>query len=263
MGDGVVIDLSGKTALVTGGTHGIGASTALSLATAGCRVVVFSRDVEKVDNIRKIFQSLHLDATCLVGDVCDAADFERITTQITEEFGGVDILINNAGGGGRWGSECILETDENVWTEVYEKNVTAAMRYTKFFLPYMINKNWGRVVTISSIYGKEVGGRPWFNIAKTAQAVLMKNLSQNKSYSSHNITFNCVAPGPIYIPNTGWSKLREEKPREFNHHVQKIPRQRLGTPVEVANVVTFLSSDLSSLINGAVIACDGGQGVCL
>jgi 3-oxoacyl-[acyl-carrier protein] reductase len=111
------------------------------------------------------------------------------------------------------------------------------------------------------MYGNQIGGRPWFNIAKTAQTVLMKNLSKNKLYSSSNITFNCVAPGAIDIPDTGWDTMKVKNPEMYKNYIdQNIPRGKLGTPQEVANVVLFLCSEFSGLVNGACISCDGGQG---
>ena len=90
----------------------------------------------------------------------------------------------------------------------------------------------------------------------------MKNLSKNHTYSSRGVTFNSVAPGPIYIENTGWAKLKQEDPEAFHNYVKEnIPRGKMGTPNEVADIVAFLCSDKSKLINGTVISCDGGQGI--
>ena len=109
-------------------------------------------------------------------------DIENCIDHINDKVGNIDILINNVGGGGSWGSEDILSTDHNVWDEVYEKNVTAAVKFTNGFLSGMLNNNWGRVITVTSTHGLEVGGRPWFNLAKTAQTALMKNYSKNKNF---------------------------------------------------------------------------------
>jgi 3-oxoacyl-[acyl-carrier protein] reductase len=143
---------------------------------------------------------------------------------------------------------------------VYDKNLTSAMKYSRMFLPYMLEKKWGRVVTITSIYGKQSGGRPWFNVAKAAQTTLMKNLSTNPTYASANITFNTVAPGGIWIPNTGWETMQQEDPEGFESFIKSnFPRGSMGTPEEVANLVTFLCSEKASLINGAAISADGGE----
>ena len=126
----------------------------------------------------------------------------------------------------------------------------------------MLKNKWGRVVAITSIYGKQAGGRPWFNVAKSAQTTLMKNLAIKKEYASAGITFNSVAPGGIWIPNTGWEQQQKENPKEFEKFISnKFPRGSMGTPEEVANLVVFLSSPLASLINGASISADGGESV--
>jgi len=232
------------------------------LATEGCDVAVFSRTPQRVNDMKWALSEYDINNISLVADVLDKDSYSRVENTIKEEWGGVDIVVNNIGGGGRWGNPDLLVTKDNVWEEVYDKNLTAAMKYTRMFLPYMLESAWGRVVTITSIYGKQAGGRPWFNIAKAAQTTLMKNLSINQQYASSNITFNSVAPGGIWIPNTGWEKMRDEDPQGFEEFLtNNFPRGSMGTPEEVADLVLFLCSDRASLINGASISADGGESV--
>ena len=253
------LNLTGKKVLVTGGTHGIGLAISIQLAKEGCDVAVFSRTVERVNSTQKTLDSLGSNNICLVADVLDEKSYEYVEKEIKEQWGGVDILVNNIGGGGRWGNDDIIDTDEFVWKEVYDKNLTSTMKYTKMFLPYMMKNNWGRIVTITSTYGKEVGGKPWFNIAKTSQTTLMKNLAVNSKYASKGITFNSVAPGAIMIPDTGWEDMKRNDRLEFDRFQSNLPRGRLGTPEEVSNLVTFLCSNNASLVNGASILVDGGE----
>jgi 3-oxoacyl-[acyl-carrier protein] reductase len=251
-----------KRALITGGTHGIGRAICLSLANQGCAVATFSSDMQRVSAMNNELKKISDKNFCIKSDVFFHQDYTNVFDKIQLEWGGIDILINNVGGGGRWGDECFTKTDEHTWNEVVEKNLYSSIRYTKHFLPHMLKNGWGRVISITSIYGKDIGGRPWFNVAKSSQNVLMKNLSKNHTYSSRGVTFNSVAPGPIYIKDTGWAKLKHEDPDTFNDYVkQNIPREVMGTPEEVADIVVFLCSDKSKLINGAVIPCDGGQGI--
>ncbi len=129
-------------------------------------------------------------------------------------------------------------------------------------IPNMLEKGWGRVVNITSIYGKQAGGRPWFNIAKAAEMALMKNMSLKGEYVRNGITFNTVAPGSIYIEGTGWEAEKENDPEAFSRKLKKdFPMGRMGTPAEVASVVAFLCSEEASFVNGACISVDGGESV--
>jgi len=127
-------------------------------------------------------------------------------------------------------------------------------------LPLMRQQKWGRVVTITSIFGREAGGRPWFTMAKAAQGALMKTLAKKSSLAQDGITFNSVAPGAIMIPHTGWEKTAQENPQELEDFIRRqLPLGRFGTPDEVANVVAFICSQQAALLNGASIPVDGGQ----
>lgn len=255
------LGIKNKYALVTGGTHGIGKAIAFALADEGCNIAVCSRTPSRVEETEKQLKAKGIDCLAIQADVTIKEDIRRVIDKIIERWGTLHILVNNVGGGGRWGKEDIEVTDEKVWQEVYDKNVTSAIRFTKLVIPYMRKQKWGRIVTITSIYGREAGGRPWFNIAKTAQTVLMKNLSLKKDLVREGITFNSVAPGDIKIPDTGWEQEQKKDPVAFKAMLnEKFPLGRLGEPEEVASVVAFICSEKASLINGASIAVDGSEG---
>jgi len=255
------LGLKGKYALVTGGTHGIGRSIALALADEGCNVAVCSRTKSRIDETLNELNSRGVESIGIEADVLSREDIERVAKEVIDKWGTLHILINNVGGGGRWGKEDVQDTEEKVWQEVYDKNFTAAMRFTKLFLPHMRKQKWGRVITVTSLYGREAGGRPWFNIAKVAQTTLMKNLSLKKELVRDGVTFNSVAPGSIMIPDTGWEEEKNKNPEEFKKMTdEKFPLGRLGTPEEVASVVVFICSEKAGLVNGASIAVDGSEG---
>lgn len=252
--------MAGKYALVTGGSHGIGRSTALILAEEGCNLAICARNKERAEKAVQEIKTKGVQAIGISADVMIAEDVDRVIKTIIDSWGTIHILINNVGGGGRWGSEIIEETSEQVWMEVYNKNALAAIRFTMRAIPFMRKQKWGRVVTIASIYGREGGGRPWFNMAKSAEISLMKTLAMNPALARDGITFNSVAPGAIMIPDTGWDRERKENPQEFGKLLDRqFPLGRLGTPEEVANVVVFLCSEKASLVNGASIPVDGGE----
>ena len=253
------LGLKGKKALITGGTHGIGAAIGLTLAAEGVSIAFLSRSQERLTAQDRLLKESGVQTLPLQCDVLDPLAIERSWDDLKERWGGVDILVNNVGGGGRWGTEEIINTPTSTWTEVYQKNAGVASQLTMLALPNMLEKSWGRVVTITSIFGNTVGGRPWFNMAKVSQSILMKNLAQNKRFSSAGITFNSVAPGAVMIPDTGWTVMEKNEPEEFNNFRNSLPRGQFGTPEEVSDLVVFLCSKRASYVNGASILIDGGE----
>ena len=255
-----IYNLQNKHALVTGGTHGIGLAISKQLAAHGCKIAFLSRSSDKLNSTCEFFDKMKVDYLSFQADVLSEKDCKLVMNQIEEKWGRLDILINNVGGGGRWGQENVELTDPDVWQEVHQKNAGASIFFTMRAIPLMRKNKWGRVITITSIYGKEGGGRPWFNMAKAAQVSLMKSLSLKNYLVRDGLTFNCIAPGGIFIEGTGSEEHKISDPEGFNNMVNnEYPLGRMGDPNEVANVVSFLSSDLSSLINGAQIPVDGGQ----
>jgi 3-oxoacyl-[acyl-carrier protein] reductase len=253
------LELEGKKALITGGSHGIGAAIGIGLAEEGVSVSFLSRSQERLRQQDKLLQERGVSTLPLQCDVLNPLAIEHSWQILKESWGGVDILINNVGGGGRWGTEKIIDTPISTWAEVYQKNAGVASQLTMLALPRMLEKRWGRVVTITSIFGNTVGGRPWFNMAKVSQSILMKNLAQNKRFAGAGITFNSVAPGAVMIPDTGWTEMEKNEPEEFKKFRNSLPRGQFGTPDEVSNLVVFLCSTKASYINGASILIDGGE----
>lgn len=254
------LGLRGKYALITGGSHGIGLSIARALAKEGCNVAICARKGEGVSRAAAELRGKGVKSLGLLADVLVPSDIERVMKVIRKAWPTLHILVNNVGGGGRWGEESVEDTSEDVWIDVYNKNAMAAVRFTRLALPIMRKQKWGRVVTVSSIYGKEGGGRPWFNMAKSAEIGLMKTLAMNPALVRDGVTFNSVAPGSIMIPETGWEDEKNKNPIRFQEILdEEYPLGRLGTPEEVASVVVFLCSIKASLVNGACVVVDGGQ----
>lgn len=254
--------MKNKTAIVTGGSHGIGLAIARQLGENGCKVVICSRTQERLDSTKTEFEKLNITCATYKFDALDSQDTLNVVKAIIKDNPKIDILINNVGGGGSWGVSDVTKTDISVWREVFEKNTFSASVFTQQVLPSMIQNEWGRIITISSIIGKESRAecRPWFNMAKAAQIALMKSLSKDKKLVRKGITFNTVSPGGIFIDDTGFAKLKKENPEAYKSMVDRdYPLGRQGSPEEVANLVTFLCSESSSLINGSQIVIDGGQ----
>jgi len=253
-------NLKNKYALVTGGSHGIGLAIAQQLAENGCNIAIFSRSEERLNDAKNKLKLFGTKILPLKGDALSEEDCDLAMDKIISEWGTLDILINNVGGGGRWGKEIIEETDIKVWKEVFHKNALAAAIFIKRSIPLMREKKWGRVITITSILGKEGGGRPWFNMSKSAEVATIKSLSMIKYLVRDGLTFNSVAPGGIYIKGAGFEDEKSKNPESFKKMIDnEYPLGRMGEPDEVANLICFLCSDLSSLINGSQIVIDGGQ----
>ena len=174
-----------RTALVTGGTKGIGAAIMRALEKEGCEPFQWSRangvDVLDPDSVRDAIQNTPRPP---------------------------DILVNNVGGGGRWGGKIFEDTSDAVWEDVYRKNAGVAAQLTMWVIPHMRARKWGRVVTITSILGgKDGNARPWFAMAKAAQTALMKSLATQSYLTRDGITFNSVAPGLIDVGKLGlWQR---------------------------------------------------------
>ena len=250
-------NLVGKNALISGGTHGIGKEIAIQLAKEGCNIYFFSRDIKRVYDTYNELKKINAKVKGYVCDVLKLNDISVVLNSLKREEIEIDILINNVGGGGRWGMS-FINTSTDVWNDVYQKNLGAAVELTKQLLPDMIQHRWGRVITISSIIGKNVsaGDKPWFASVKAAEIAFMKCLSKESFYVTKNITFNTVCPGSTYIKDTGWDNMLDE---EMNIYLSCLPLKRMMMVEEVANVVSFLCSDKASGINGSCITVDGGE----
>ena len=198
------LGLKGKSVIVSGGTHGIGLAIALEFAAHGCKVAVCSRTQERVDSALKKIKSKKVKCIGGVVDVLSHENISKFCDHVLEQWNTVDILVNNVGGGGRWGKESVTKTAVRTWNDVYDKNVGAAIRFSRLVIPGMQTNKWGRIVTISSIVSREAEGRPWYIVAKGAEVSLMKSLAVRKELVRDSISFNTVSPGAMMIQNTGW-----------------------------------------------------------
>jgi 3-oxoacyl-[acyl-carrier protein] reductase len=250
------LGLQDKVALVTGGSYGIGQAIAAVLAAEGCRVAICARGIDRLRQTQaQIPGSLAIRA-----DATKPDEIAHVVDEVIRTWGGLQILVNNVGGGGGRVSESIEAVPEEKWLEVYNRNALAAVRFTRLAIPHMRRAGWGRVVAIASVQGKEGGGRPWYTMSKSAEISLMKTLALNRELVRDGLTFNTIAPGRVMFPGNEWDQFRQEDPQRFALVLdQRLPLARAGTPDEVAAAVAFICSERASLINGACIAVDGGE----
>jgi 3-oxoacyl-[acyl-carrier protein] reductase len=229
-----------KVALITGGSHGIGQATCVALARTGQTTTA----LVKRENVACLACKL---------DVDDETNVSKMVDETIRAYGRVDVLVNNVGGGSSWGDVHHWErTNNSVWHEAMVHNYLTTVWFTNEVLPRMVAQGFGRVVAISSIYGKEAGGQPWFGAAKAAQLALMKSYAGNPSFSRHGVTFNSVCPGFTDVGQT-------VKPFSVED-IKQIPVQRCASPDEIAAVVAFLCSHDAAYVNGASIVVAGGLG---
>jgi 3-oxoacyl-[acyl-carrier protein] reductase len=243
--------IEGKVALVTAATRGIGLAIAQSLAKEGARVAVVARTES---DVRRVAQEL--GGVGVAADVATEEGCVRAVAQTEQNLGPVDILVNNFGAraGSTW-----QDTGPQQFEDAFRGNVTVSARMSQLVLPGMTERGWGRIVVIASVWGRESGGAPAYNAAKAAEISLAKSLA--REVAARGVTVNSVAPGSILWEGGGWHRRQQADPdgiADFVH--REMPLGRFGTADEVASVVTFLCSRQASLVTGACIAVDGGQG---
>ncbi len=245
------LHLAGKRALVTGASRGIGYAIAEALAAEGVRVALVARTEAHVEDAARRLRAAGAEALPLVGDMTVPEDIERVVTASAAAFGGLDILINNVGGGRG-------DDTDAAWAFTFDINLHAAVRASLAAIPYMQEQRSGVILIISSISGWQVGSSAAYNAAKAAEIMYARALA--KELGPYGIRANAVSPGSIMFPGGGWARRQERDPEGIAAFIANdMPLGRFGTPEEVANVCVFLCSDKASLVTGANIAVDGCQ----
>ncbi|MFL5306314.1 MAG: SDR family NAD(P)-dependent oxidoreductase [Polyangia bacterium] len=252
------LGLSGKVALVTGASRGIGRAIALGLAAEGCRVVLCARGREALDAaVGEARQRAGSggDATGVVADVTTAEGVAALIETARTTFGGIDVVVNNVGGSG---ARAFAAADEADFRTVMERNFFPALRVSMAARPHLSARGGGVIVLVASIWGREAGGGPSYNVAKAAEISLGKAMARD--LARENIRVVSVAPGSVLFPGGGWERRQQADPEGIAAFVQReIPFGRFGRPEEIADVVAFLCSPRAGWITGACIPIDGGQ----
>ena len=245
------IDITGKRAIVAGGSRGIGRAIALAFAEAGAGVSICARGAESLRATREEIASLGGAAHAAVCDLSDAAAVPRYIEEAAGALGGIDILVNNASGFG-------TSDDEAGWAVSISVDLLSTVRASRAALPFLEKSDSGAILNISSISGLRATPRtPPYAAVKAA--VIEYTLTQAAALARKGIRVNGIAPGSIEFPGGTWARAKAHNPDLYGRILRSIPFGRLGGPEEIAQVALFLCSPLASWVTGQNIAVDGGQ----
>ena len=240
--------LEGKTALITGAARGIGKAIALKYASEGCNIAF--TDLEINLDTEKEIAALGVKAKSYASNAADFAQTEEVVKAVKEEFGSIDILVNNAG---ITKDGLMLRMTEQQWDAVIAVNLKSAFNFIHACVPVMMRQRGGSIINIASVVGVHGNaGQANYAASKAGLIALAKSIAQEMG--PKGIRANAIAPG--FIETAMTAALPEEVRNEWK---QKIPLRRGGQVEDIANVATFLASDLSSYVSGQVIQVDGGM----
>lgn len=245
------MDITGKIAIVTGAGQGIGKAISLRLANAGADVAILDLNLQSAETVAKEIETMGRHAIPIQVNVSKSENVNAAVRRTLTEFGRIDILVNNAGIAGR--TLPLTDLDESDWDEVIAVNLSGVFLCCKAVIGTMIAQNYGRIVNIASIAGKE--GNPTmipYSVSKAGVICLTKALA--KEVTEYNIRVNAVSPAVIETPiMDGMAQST------IDYMVSKIPLGRIGKPEEVAAVVNFLASDEASFVTGQCYDVSGGR----
>ena len=241
--------LDGKLVLVTGASRGIGKAIALTLGGAGATVIGTATTETGAENISKVFAENKISGKGNKLDVTDNGQISSLINSVNEEFGPIDILINNAG---ITKDNIFPRLKQEDWDSVIDTNLTGSFRASQRAIKGMMKNKWGRIIFISAVAGISGNtGQSNYAASKAGLIGLAKTIS--KELGSRNITSNVIAPG--YIETDMTSFLNDEQKEDI---IEQLSIKRVGKPEDIANMVSFLCSDESEYITGQVFPVDGG-----
>ncbi|HKN35742.1 MAG TPA: 3-oxoacyl-[acyl-carrier-protein] reductase [Terriglobales bacterium] len=242
--------LSGRVALVTGASQGIGRACALSLAQAGATVALSARNQEKLGGVAREINGAGGKAAVFAMDVADEEQIKTTIKSVLGQLGKIDILVNNAG---ITHDQLIMRMKRADWDAVLNTNLTSAYLCTQQAVGSMLKQRWGRIINIASVFG-QIGQAGQSNYASSKAGLMGLTMAVAREVASRNITCNAVAPGFIETAMTG--SLSDELKQ---YAVKMIPLGRAGTADDVAHAVRFLASEEASYITGHVLNVNGGM----
>ena len=252
------LGLTGKVAIVTGGSRGIGFAAAQALVAEGAHVVVCARGAEQLQRAVEQLRVATVNGASAEGVIADVSTEAGVATVIdaaVATFGRLDVLVNNVG----LAKGADLEsTSDAEWQEAFEQTLFPAIRASRLAVPHMRKQGGGAIVTVSSIFGRESGGRMTYNAVKAAEISLTKSLAQQ--LAKDQIRVVSVAPGSILFEGGSWWKRVQADPKGLADFVaRELPFGRFGKPDEIGAAIAFLASPKASWVSGTTVVVDGCQ----
>ncbi len=245
-------DLTGKVAVVTGASKGIGEAIAQLYSSAGAQVVVSSRKQEAVDRVANSINDAGGKAKAIACNMGDMNDVQKLITETITAFGRIDILVNNAATNPTFGP--VIETNEAAFDKIMNVNVKGPFELAKKAYPFMKEKKSGSIINISSVGGlRPEAGLGIYSMSKAALISLTKVMA--KEWGDDNIRANVICPGLI---KTKFSEALWSNDKIMHTMMKMLPIKRVGTPEEIAALALFLGSDASAYCTGSVFTADGG-----
>jgi 3-oxoacyl-[acyl-carrier protein] reductase len=252
------LQLTGKVAAITGSSRGLGYASAKALVAEGCHVAISARGAERLEEAARELRASARDGArveAVVADVATSNGVTRFVDRVVNELGGLDVLVNNVGLA-RGGD--LEQTTDAEWQEAFDHTLYPAIRASRAALPHLRTRGGGTILIVSSIFGREAGGRMTYNAVKAAEISLTKSLAQQ--LAKDNIRVVGVAPGSILFPGGSWHKRQQADPEWIAEFVKReLPFGRFGRAEEVGDVVAFLASPRASWISGTTVVVDGSQ----
>lgn len=246
-----LFDLSGRSALVTGGSKGIGKAVARGLAEAGADVMICARHEQELRAASdEIADQLSVRVETIVADMTDRQQVAHLADEATRRLGKVDILFNNAGSNQ---PQTLLDTTEDVWQRILELNFTSCMLLARALVPGMVERQWGRIIHTSSVMAfASNSGRGLYSATKAALIAMAK--AHALELGPHGITVNCLAPGPV-MTDLPMNLLNDQQKQAF---AERTAVKRWGEVADMVGPVLLLASDAGAFITGTAILADGG-----
>ncbi|MGA0274897.1 MAG: SDR family NAD(P)-dependent oxidoreductase [Dehalococcoidia bacterium] len=251
------LGIKGKVALITGGSRGLGRQSALALANEGVNVAICARGEDTLNQTADELRATDVKVAAFVADLSTEQGAIDLAGKVEAELGSIDILVNNVGGS--LGTSDLVASSLDDFHMVMDANLWSAVALMKHVVPGMQERGWGRVINISSIYGREYGGTAPYMTAKAAMIAASKHTAM--TVAKDGVTVNSIAPGSILFDGGSWDRFQQSNtPEQVAEFIDRnLPMGKFGWPEPIGASVAFLASQQADLITGACLNVDGGQ----